>query len=236
MSHLVVVDPRRAHPADVAELAQYGTATVHEALGQRGLLPIDLRPIWPGARIAGTAVTVLCSPGDNLMIHVAAEQCRPGDVMVVTTTQPSVEGFFGELLATQLAANGVLGLITTTGVRDVARLKSIGFPVWSRAVSAQGTENRTGGEVNTPLVIGTTNVHPGDVIVADDDGVVCVPLEAAQEIAKAAAARTTKEDASRVAYQNGELSLDRNGLRQLLDQLGVEYVAAVQPALRDGRF
>ena len=220
----VVVGSPRAAAELVLALAGYGVATVHEAMGQRGLLGDRLRPLWPGAHAAGTAVTVLCAPGDNLMIHVAVEQIQPGDVLVVTTTSPSRDGFIGELLVTSLASQGACGVVTTTGVRDVGQITKMGFPIWSRAISARGTAKAAPGGVNVPISIEGTVVAPGDVVLADDDGVVCVPRAEASRVAKAAARRAAKEAATRDALRRGELSLDLYGMRPLLDRLGVAYV------------
>jgi 4-hydroxy-4-methyl-2-oxoglutarate aldolase len=225
---VVVTDPERAPIEQVDKLAEFGVATVHEALGRVGLLGTALRPIQQGARIGGTAVTVVCWPGDNLMFHVAVEQCRPGDLLVVTTTSPSTDGMFGELLATSLRSRGVRGLVTETGVRDVADLRHMGFPVWSAAVSAQGTVKSTAGSVNVPIVIGGQLVRPGDAIVADDDGVLCVPRSDVARGLTAAAARLAKEAESRAAFQSGELGLDRYDLRPKLAELGVRYVTTAE--------
>ena len=222
---VVVTDIHRADAATAAELGAHGVATVHEAMGRTGLVGAGIRPIQDGVRIAGTAVTVLSWPGDNLMIHAAVEQCQEGDVLVVATTSPSVDGAFGELFATALQARGVRGLVTTTGVRDVADLRDMGFPVWSAAVHAQGTVKATPGSVNVPIVVGGVTVTPGDVIVADDDGVLRVPRPDAQTALAASDARAVKEEADRQAYRSGELSLDRKGLRTLLADLGVTYVS-----------
>jgi 4-hydroxy-4-methyl-2-oxoglutarate aldolase len=224
MRTVVVTDPPRADVEDAAALGTYGVATVHEALGRVGYLGPELRPAWPGARTGGTAVTVACWPGDNLMIHVAVEQCRPGDVLVVTTTSPSTDGLFGELFATALAQRGVRGVVLGCGVRDVAELREAGFPVWSRAVSAQGSVKATPGAVNVPVVVGGQTVHPGDVVLGDDDGVVVVPRGDVGRALSAAAARVEKEDATRAAFRAGELGLDRYGLRDRLAGLGIEYV------------
>ena len=214
-------------PRPSARSAAHGVATVHEAMGRTGLVGTTLRPIQDGARIAGSAVTVLCWPGDNLMIHAAVEQCREGDVLVVTTVSPSLDGSFGELFATALHRRGVRGLVTTGGVRDVADLRAMGFPVWSGAVNAQGTVKATAGSVNVPIVVGGVDrCTPGDIVVADDDGVLCVPRAGAAEALAAADARVEKEAASRAAYQAGELSLDRNDLRPVLAELGVRYIDA----------
>jgi 4-hydroxy-4-methyl-2-oxoglutarate aldolase len=224
MRTVVVTDPPRADVGDADTLGGYGVATVHEASGRVGYLGPELRPAWPGARIGGTAVTVLCWPGDNLMIHVAVEQCRPGDVLVVATNSPSTDGLFGELFATALQQRGVRGVVLGCGVRDVADLREMRFPVWSRAVSAQGTVKATAGAVNVPVVLGGQTVHPGDVVVADDDGVMVVPRADVPRALNASHARVEKEAASRAAFRDGELGLDRYGLRQRLPDLGVEYV------------
>src|ERR671927_1400061 len=224
MRTVVVTDPPRAD-IDAAEcLGGYGVATVHEALGRVGYLGPEYRPAWPGARVGGTAVTVLCWPGDNLMIHVAIEQCRPGDVLVVATNSPSTDGVFGELFATALTSRGVRGVILGCGVRDVAELRDMGFPAWSRAVSAQGSVKATAGAVNVPVVLGGQTISPGDVVVADDDGVGVVPRADVPRALTASQARTDKEAASRAAFQQGELGLDRYGLRDKLKDFGIEYV------------
>jgi 4-hydroxy-4-methyl-2-oxoglutarate aldolase len=224
MAHVIITDPPRASLDDVDRLAQFGVATIHEAMGRTGLLDPRLRPIQTGVRVAGTAVTVECPPGDNLMIHAAVEQCRPGDLLVVTTTSESTDGFVGELLATSVQSRGVRGLITTTGVRDTEELRSMSFPVWSAAVSAQGTVKATAGSVNVPVAIGRTVVRPGDVVVADDDGIVLVPRHDTANAIKAATARVAKEEQTRTALGAGELGLDRYGLRSLLAELDVIYV------------
>jgi 4-hydroxy-4-methyl-2-oxoglutarate aldolase len=220
----VVTDPPRADPDVAAALGELGVATVHEALGRAGYLGPAYRPAWAGARAGGTAVTALCHPGDNLMVHVAVEQCRPGDVLVVATTSASDDGLFGELLATSLRHRGVRGVVVAGGVRDVADLRELRFPVWSRAVSAQGTVKATPGAVNVPVVVGGQVVAPGDVVVGDDDGVVVVPRAAASSALAAARARVEREQAAREAFRNGELGLDRYGLRDRLPALGIEYV------------
>ncbi|MWB99738.1 4-carboxy-4-hydroxy-2-oxoadipate aldolase/oxaloacetate decarboxylase [Agromyces seonyuensis] len=221
---LVVTDIARADADVVDALGVHGVATVHEAMGRTGLVGAAIRPIQTGARVAGTAVTVLSWPGDNLMIHVAVEQCRPGDLLVVATTSPSLDGAFGELFATALQARGVRGIVTTTGIRDTAELREMAFPAWSAAVNAQGTVKATAGSVNVPVVVGGVQVLPGDVVVADDDGVLRVPRLEAASVLAAADARIAKEEADRLAYRGGELSLDRKGLRPLLTELGVRYV------------
>ncbi|MDQ0785415.1 4-carboxy-4-hydroxy-2-oxoadipate aldolase/oxaloacetate decarboxylase [Streptomyces sp. B3I8] len=223
MSGVIVTGPPRAAAEDVEALAGYGVATVHEAMGRTGLLGTHLRPVQQDIRVAGTAVTVLSWPGDNLMIHAAVEQCREGDLLVVTTTSPSTDGMFGELFATALRRRGVRGLVINAGIRDTAELRAMGFPAWAAAVSSQGTVKATGGSVNVPVAIGGQVVRPGDVILADDDGVVCVPRERARQTAEASEARERKEAASRAAFQEGQLGLDRYGLRETLERLGVRY-------------
>jgi 4-hydroxy-4-methyl-2-oxoglutarate aldolase len=224
MRTVVVTDPPRADIDDAEVLGGYGVATVHEALGRVGYLGPEFRPAWPGARIGGTAVTVLCWPGDNLMIHVAVEQCRPGDVLVVATNSPSTDGLFGDLFATALKQRSVRGVVLACGVRDVADLREMQFPAWSRAVSAQGTVKATAGAVNVPIGLGGQTIRPGDVVVADDDGVTVVPRADVPRALSASRARIDKEAASRAAFGRGELGLDRYGLRQRLPELGIEYV------------
>lgn len=223
MSGVIVTNPPKAPAEDVETLARYGVATLGEAMGRTGLLGPGIRPVQQGVRVAGTAVTVLSWPGDNLMIHAAVEQCGEGDILVVTTTSPSTDGMFGELFATALHRRGVRGLVIDAGVRDTQELREMGFAAWSRAVSAQGTVKATGGSVNVPVVVDGQVVRPGDVIVADDDGVVVVPREKARRTAEASEARERKEAASRAAFIEGQLGLDRYGLREKLRQLGVTY-------------
>jgi len=225
MRTVVVTGPPRADTGDAEALGSYGVATVHEALGRVGYLGPEFRPAWPGARIGGTAVTVLCWPGDNLMIHVAVEQCRPGDILVVATNSPCTDGLFGELFATALAHRGVRGAVLACGVRDVADLHEMRFPVWSRSVSAQGTVKATAGAVNVPVVLGGQTVHPGDVVVADDDGVAVVPRAGVKPAMATARARTEKEAANRAAFQHGQLGLDRYGLRDRLGEFGIQYIS-----------
>ncbi|MFI8092465.1 4-carboxy-4-hydroxy-2-oxoadipate aldolase/oxaloacetate decarboxylase [Streptomyces sp. NPDC086080] len=223
MSGVIVTNPPKAGAEDVEALAGYGVATISEAMGRTGLLGPELRPVQQGARIAGTAVTVLSWPGDNLMIHAAVEQCGEGDILVVTTTSPSTDGMFGELFATALQRRGVRGLVINAGIRDTQELREMGFAAWSRTVSAQGTVKATGGSVNVPVAIDGQVIRPGDVIVADDDGVVVVPRAEARRTAEASEAREKKEAASRAAFIEGQLGLDRYGLREKLRQLGVTY-------------
>jgi 4-hydroxy-4-methyl-2-oxoglutarate aldolase len=223
---IVVRNPARADPQVAAAFARFGVATVHEARSRSGLLDPRLRPIHPGFRIAGTAVTVSVPPGDNWMVHVAVEQCRPGDVLVVAPTSPSAAGYIGELIATALRAHGVLGVVVDAGCRDVAELTRMGFPVWSSCVSAYGTVKETLGDVNLPLVCAGQLVTPGDVVVADDDGVVVVPRAAAAEVLAAARQREEKEALSRKRYEDGELSLDVSAMRERLAAKGLVYVDA----------
>ena len=212
-------------PANViSQLGELGVATVHEAQGRTGLMRPYMRPLYASARLAGPAITVSCHPGDNLMIHAAVEVCRPGDVLVVATTSESTDGMFGELLAVSCRAHGVAGLVIDAGVRDSADLTAMNFPVWSKAISAQGTVKSAAGSVNIDLVCAGALVHPGDVIVADQDGVVVVPLQAAEQVAKLALERREKEERTRERLRSGELGLDIYGLRAKLAALGIEYV------------
>ena len=222
--NVVVRSIDRADPAVIARLGAAGTATVHEAIGRRGFVGAHLRPIQQGRRVAGSAVTVSCHPGDNLMIHAAVEVCQAGDILVVTNTAPSTHGMFGELIATSLLARGVSTLIIDAGVRDTHELRDLGFAVWSQHVSCQGTVKASPGSVNVPVVLGGVTVHPGDVVVADDDGVVVVPRRVADWAAEQSEVRVAKEDAARARLGAGELGVDLYGLRATLAELGVEYV------------
>ncbi|MFG1923258.1 4-carboxy-4-hydroxy-2-oxoadipate aldolase/oxaloacetate decarboxylase [Cryptosporangium sp. NPDC048952] len=223
-AHYVVRSVDRAADDIIATIGRAGVATAHEAAGRIGLLGPAVQARQTGAVIAGSAITVSCHPGDNLMIHAAVEVCRPGDVLVVTTTSPSTDGMFGDLLAASLRAHGVIGLVSDAGVRDIATLREMGFPVWSRSVHAQGTVKASPGSVNVPVVAAGQLVRPGDIVIADDDGVLVLPISAGRQVAEAAAQRLANEADKRAQLEAGALGVDMYNLRSLLADLGVEYV------------
>jgi len=235
MPHKIVRRIPRPDSEAVQVLGELGVATVHEAQGRTGLMLPYMRPIYPSARLFGPAITVSCHPGDNLMIHAAVEVCKPGDVLVVVTHSESTDGMFGELLATSCRAHGVVGLIIDAGVRDTTELTDMKFPVWAKAISAQGTVKASPGSVNVPVVCASAMVNPGDVIVGDADGVVVVPRATAAHVAKAGEQRRAKEEKTRERLAKGELGVEFYGLRSKLKELGVEYVEEFEEVSGNGR-
>jgi 4-hydroxy-4-methyl-2-oxoglutarate aldolase len=224
MAHKIVRRIPRPDAQAVKLLGELGVATIHEAQGRTGAMQPYMRPIYSAARAAGPAITVVCHPGDNLMIHAAVEVCKPGDVLVVVTTSESTDGMFGDLLGTSCQAHGVVGLVIDAGVRDTTELTEMKFPVWAKAISPQGTVKASPGSVNVPVVCAGMLVNPGDVVVGDADGVVVVPRAAAAEVAKAGQQRIAKEEKTRERLAKGELGVEFYGLRAKLAELGVEYV------------
>jgi 4-hydroxy-4-methyl-2-oxoglutarate aldolase len=234
-SGIAVRNIQRAEPSSVAQLAKFGVATVHEAMGRVGLFATYMRPVYAGAKACGTAVTIFAHPGDNWMLHVAAEMLKPGDIAVLGVSSDNEDGMFGELLATSFRARGAVGLVIDAGCRDTSELEQMNFPVWSKAVNAKGTVKATVGSVNTPIICAGALVHPGDVVLADRDGVVVVPRARAGEVAQASARRESKEAQTRARLAAGELGVDVYGMREALAKAGLQYFSDETAVEREPR-
>ena len=231
MRHVIIRNISRPDGEIVHSLGTIGIPTIHGAQGRIGLMRPYMRPIFPTARVSGTAVTVLSRPGDNLMLQAAIEVCKPGDILVVATTSESTDGMFGDLLGTSCVARGIVGLVIDAGVRDVAGLTELRFPVWAKAISAQGCSKMIAGSVNVPIICAGELVRPGDVIIGDPDGVCVVRKENAKEVNEAAIEKLRKEEESREHFKKGELSIDFDGKREMIARLGIEYIDEEEPSI-----